>query len=590
MTVAYIIVVCAGPSSGISNLLAYLRMWLLASSHKTRNPSLMSGYSHPNRSQGPRAAFLRVATHVDAWVSNPAEYWQCVKWWVIGKRLRARMHLAPLLGQSRRAYQLWQLEQGKLVPSLEAQIGEPRILALIASGNGADFSVMSCISERIGTEVITEPRDLSELDLTDYDWLLPMRAGDALEKGAGERYRAAARACHAAVHVIYADDDTFDAKDRFHKPHLKPDWNSELFKYHDYITGAALLRPQSLDTLPKDNADWASRLTRQAIAACDKHGGEPQHLRCVLHHRRSRPAPRIPVAPLPPPTDGGMLPTVSVIIPTRNRLDLLRVCLEGLLRTDYHGNLEIIVIDNGSDEPETIEYLAHLDKEFAHILRDDQPFNFAALNNRAVQCAKGQFLCFLNNDIEVHDPHWLTAMVRQALREEVGAVGARLLYPDGLIQHAGVVVGIGGAAAHAHRRLSPKTEGYFARHNLPQFVTAVTAACLVMRRDRFLEIGGFDSERFSVSFNDVDLCLRLGARGWRCLYEPRATLTHHESVSRGLDRDGEGSVRQAREVAALQERWQTGLVNIARAHDEESPDPYHHPGLSPLSEQFVLRL
>ncbi|PKP62855.1 MAG: glycosyl transferase, partial [Alphaproteobacteria bacterium HGW-Alphaproteobacteria-9] len=206
-------------------------------------------------------------------------------------------------------------------------------------------------------------------------------------------------------------------------------------------------------------------------------------------------------------------------------------------------------------------------------------------NNRAVQQASGALLCFLNNDIEIEETGWLVAMARQAVRPDVGAVGAQLLYPDGRIQHAGVVIGIGGAAAHAHRLLKPDEEGYFHRHALPQFVSAVTAACMVVDRTKFDAVGGFDAERFAVSFNDVDLCLRLGARGWRSLYEPRARLVHHESVSRGLDRDKTGAARQAREAAFLNDLWNTRL-----ATQGATPDPFHHPHLSRLSEHFVPAL
>jgi len=178
------------------------------------------------------------------------------------------------------------------------------------------------------------------------------------------------------------------------------------------------------------------------------------------------------------------------------------------------------------------------------------------------------------------EPHWLATMVTQALRLEVGAVGAGLLYPDGRIQHAGVVIGVGNAAGHAHRFLRPDEEGYFHRHNLPQFTMAVTGACLVVERDKFLAVGGLNERDFPVAFNDVDLCLRLNQRGWQSLYEPRATLIHHESVSRGLDQDSVGAARFASELAALKRIWKT----------DEVFDPYHHPQLSRASEQYAVAL
>jgi GT2 family glycosyltransferase len=212
------------------------------------------------------------------------------------------------------------------------------------------------------------------------------------------------------------------------------------------------------------------------------------------------------------------------------------------------------------------------------VLRHPGPFNYSAINNRAVAEASGELICLLNNDIEMLAPDWLGIMAMQALRDDVGAVGAQLLYPDGRIQHAGVVIGVGQAAGHAHRFLRPQDEGYFHRHALPQFVTAVTAACLVVQRERFLAIGGLDEAAFPVAFNDVDLCLKLNKRGWQSLYEPRAILVHHESISRGFDRDPVGAARFRAELAALQQRWRTDRI----------VDPFHHPHLSRVSEQFAL--
>ena len=306
------------------------------------------------------------------------------------------------------------------------------------------------------------------------------------------------------------------------------------------------------------------------------HRGTPIHVAEVLHHRRSRPRPQLP------PVMGfetGPLPLVSVIVPTRNRVDLLRSCLEGVARTNYP-RLETIVVDNDSDDPATLDYLAGLEQGGCRLIRHSGPFNYSAINNRAASVARGEMLCLLNNDVDVIEPDWLLALVAQALRDEVGAVGAQLLYPDGSIQHAGVVLGICGGAAHAHRRLRPEEDGYFQRHQLPQFVSAVTAACMVVRRDRFQAVGGFDAERFPVAFNDVDLCMRLNRKGWQSLYEPRARLIHHESVSRGADYEPPQAARFAAELQALRELWV----------GDDQVDPFHHPQLSPFSEQFVVRI
>jgi GT2 family glycosyltransferase len=372
--------------------------------------------------------------------------------------------------------------------------------------------------------------------------------------------------------IAYADDDLLDGAGKRFRPHLKPDWNSELFRHFDYLTGACIVKatPEALISLSGEE-DWAGQLVRDAA-----HKGTPLHVPQMLHHRQSRPQPHLLVDPILP---ADMLPLVSVIIPTRNRVDLLRTCLSGLAATDYP-DLEIIIVDNDSDDPETLNFLSGLDPARHRVLRHEGPFNYSAINNRAVGEARGALLCLLNNDIEVIGSDWLKIMAAQALRDDVGAVGARLLYPDGRIQHAGVVIGMGGAAGHAHRFLQPDEEGYFHRHALPQFASAVTAACLVVARERFLAVGGLDERNFAVAFNDVDLCLRLNQRGWQSFYEPRATLIHHESVSRGFDRDPAGAARFAGELAALKERWNT----------EKGIDPFHHPALSPASEHFVLHL
>jgi GT2 family glycosyltransferase len=270
-------------------------------------------------------------------------------------------------------------------------------------------------------------------------------------------------------------------------------------------------------------------------------------------------------------------PLVSVIIPTRNHLGLLRTSVEGVRRAAYP-RLETVVIDNDSDDPGTLDYLSTLEREGMMVLRMPGAFNYSALNNAAVDRASGAFLCFLNNDVEMIDRDWLAVLVRQALRPEIGAVGARLLYPDRTIQHAGVFTGIGGGAGHGHRFQRADDPGYFDRARLPQQVSAVTAACLVVARDKFLAVGGFDEETFPVAFNDVDLCLKLNARGWQSLYEPRATLIHHESKSRGDDRARPNRLRFAAELAALKRKW----------HTDANSDPYHHPQLSRFSEQFVV--
>jgi GT2 family glycosyltransferase len=209
-----------------------------------------------------------------------------------------------------------------------------------------------------------------------------------------------------------------------------------------------------------------------------------------------------------------------------------------------------------------------------------RPYNYSAVNNFAVQHSAGQFICLLNNDTEIVEEEWLCEMMRYASKPEIGAVGAKLLYDDGSIQHAGVVIGLGTAAGHAHRFLPDGEPGYFNMAHLPHYVSAVTAACLVVSKSKFLEVGGLDEETFAIAFNDVDLCLKLQASGWKNVYVPYAVLIHHESKSRGSDLSAKNIERYSRELSSLQERWGT----------KGYQDPLHNPNLDKSSETYVLRV
>lgn len=406
-------------------------------------------------------------------------------------------------------------------------------------------------------------------------WLMPVRAGDRVASSAVGAY---CDAICADNDVIYSDDELLNRWALRTSPHLKPNWNAELFDHHDYLTGACIVRGNR-ERLAEAllEPDWGASLVNRTLAQ----RGKAKHVHKVLHSRRHRPEPLLRLPSVPKIRD---LPRLSAIIPTRNRVDLLSTCIAGLEAAEYP-DIEAIVVDNNSDDPQTLDYLAALSSRsrpgrIMRVLRHPGAFNYSAINNRAIAEATGEMLCLLNNDIEILKPDWLAIMVTQAMRPEVGAVGAQLLYPDGRIQHAGVVIGVGNAAGHAHRFLRPEDEGYFRRHALPQYVSAVTAACLVVRKDKFLAVGGLDDKNFAVAFNDVDLCLKLNQQGWQSFYEPRAVLVHHESISRGHDKDPIGAARFAKELAALQRIWRT----------DEIIDPYHHPNLSRASEQFAISL
>lgn len=523
-------------------------------------------------------AWLTISIHVGGFRHDPIAYLTALKWQMLRKKVRARGQFAPLLSKSSKAYLYWSLHGGRdvMTPSPHGQ--EPPIIALVAATESTPELLTSTMRSlaaeglqafAISSNSAEDCRSAANvIEWQKKPWLLPMRAGDELVPGAAAAYRKAIEATSESV--LFADDDVFDKWGRRTAPHFKPDWNSELLHHHDYITGAGIVRGDADSLHAAASAeDWAKSLFARALES-----GTAYHVRQVLHRRVTRLEPPRAPRPLSLVND---LPKVSIIVPTRNRVDLLRTCLEGANRTQYP-ELEIIVVDNDSDDPATLAYLAELDPAKVRILRHPGAFNYSTINNRAAAVAKGEILCLLNNDIEVINPDWLAIMATQALRDDVGAVGAQLLYPDGRIQHAGVVIGVGNAAGHAHRFIRPEAEGYFRRHALPQFATAVTGACLVVSRNKFESVGGLDERNFPVAYNDVDLCLRLNQRGWQSLYEPRAVLIHHESVSRGDDRDPIGAARFAKELAALKRIWKT----------DEVVDPYHHPQLSRASEQFAL--
>jgi O-antigen biosynthesis protein len=273
-----------------------------------------------------------------------------------------------------------------------------------------------------------------------------------------------------------------------------------------------------------------------------------------------------------------VLPLVSIIIPTKNKSELLKKCIDSIFsKTDYD-NYEIIIVDNGSDERKAINLLKKLAENIKiRIISDASPFNYSKLNNAAVAEAQGSVVALLNNDVEVINGQWLKEMLSHALRAEVGVVGAKLFYPDNTIQHAGVVLGIHGIAGHVHRFLPNDHLGYCGRASLIQSFSAVTGACMVMRKSVYLEVHGMN-EDLPVACNDIDLCLKVRQAGYRNIWTPYAELYHHESLSRGLDDTPEKLARSAKEVAYMQQRWGDLIKN----------DPAYSPNLTLDFEDFSL--
>jgi GT2 family glycosyltransferase len=272
-------------------------------------------------------------------------------------------------------------------------------------------------------------------------------------------------------------------------------------------------------------------------------------------------------------------PRVTIIIPTRNQLGMLRRCVSSILERTRYDQYDLVIVDNGSDDPQCLQWLTHIGEQpRVRVRRDDQPFNFSSLNNAAVSEARGEFVALLNNDVEVISPDWLEEMLSLAARPEIGAVGARLLYGDRTLQHGGVILGLQGGAGHVLKRLASADAGPGGRARLLQSYLAVTAACLVVRRALYEQVGGMDEATFAVAFNDVDFCLKLHAAGYRNLWTPYAELFHHESISRGKEAVAARRQRLELERAALRARWPRWIEH----------DPHYNPNLTLKSDDFAL--
>jgi GT2 family glycosyltransferase len=287
---------------------------------------------------------------------------------------------------------------------------------------------------------------------------------------------------------------------------------------------------------------------------------------------------------LPAPADAGFIPRqvvrplgkrdkqrkVSLIIPTRDRVELLERCISTIQQHTAWENLEIIVIDNDSTLPKTKTYFRKIAKQGVRILPAPGPFNFATLNNAAVETATGEIIGLINNDIEAMHDGWLDEIVSHLLQPGVGAVGAKLLWPNGMVQHGGVLMGVGNVAGHYGNRLAAADWGDHGRNQLIQQVSGVTAACLFLRKSDYLAVGGMDGVAFPVAFNDVDLCLKLRAAGKTIIWTPHATMLHAESASRGHEDTPQKRERSLREIDQFRKRWGEVILH----------DPAYHPSLN----------
>ncbi len=419
--------------------------------------------------------------------------------------------------------------------------------------------------------------------LMDHDDLLPEHA---LYEVAREL------AAHPETDIIYSDEDGIDADGLRSEPYFKTDWNLDLLHGHNMVSHLGVYRRSLVVELGGMRVGYEGSQDYDLVLRAFERCGEARirHIpailyhwrkgqgsfsqswmdRCVLnakravaeHLERIGSGARVTGSPTvaqwlrvvhPVPQTA---PLVSVIIPTKDRAALLERCVDGVLSRTNYAEVELLIVDNGSTEPAATALLDRLaGNKRIRVLHRPGVFNYPALNNEAVREAAGEIVLLLNNDVDVINGEWLTEMVSHAQRPEIGAVGAKLLYPDGRVQHAGVVVGMGGVAGHQYVGSRGDDPGYFGHLCLVRDVWAVTAACLAIRRETYLAVGGLDDQNLTVAFNDVDFCLRVAERGLRNLWTPYATLYHLESVSRGVDTDPVRHARFAREVAYMHQRW-----------------------------------
>jgi len=275
-------------------------------------------------------------------------------------------------------------------------------------------------------------------------------------------------------------------------------------------------------------------------------------------------------------------PLVSIIIPFKDKPELLKMCLDSIIQLTTYKNFEIIGISNNSETQEIFDEMKRFEAMDNRIkfYEYNYPFNFSEINNHAVLTyAKGSHIILLNNDIEIITPDWIESMLELSQRKNTGAVGAKLYYPNDTIQHAGVIIGIGGVAGHSHKHHDAKHPGYFTRLSLIQNYSAVTAACLLIKKEIFEELDGLDDENLAIAFNDIDFCLRIKELGYLNTFTPYCEAYHHESISRGYEDTVEKQLRFSKEVMYMQKRHKSILLN---------GDPYYNKNLTLEHENFEL--
>ena len=422
---------------------------------------------------------------------------------------------------------------------------------------------------------------------------------------------------HPEADFIYSDEDKVNAQNIHSDPYFKPDWCPDTFLSRMYTCHLGIYRRTLVEEVGNFRPGFEGSQDYDLVLRVTEKTEQIYHLADVLYHwrihsqstaafadaktyafdagqkaiaaaltRRGEPGRVIPKSQFP-----GVYTVrykieeyklVSIIIPTKDLADTLDTCLKSIFSQTTYPNFEVVVIDNGSTEAKTVEcveYWRALEPERFRCYAYDIPFNYSQINNYAVSKAQGDYLLFLNNDTEVISPDWIEAMVEQTQRESIGAVGGLLLYPDDTIQHAGVIMGLFDLAGHGHQNFEASEPGYISQIVSTNNYSAVTAACLMCRRDVFTEVGGFET-KLAIAFNDIDFCLKLLEQGYHNIYLPHVVLYHYESKSRGYEDSPEKQARFAGEVAYMQSKW----------HDICDRDPCYNPNLTRDHVDYRLKV
>ena len=450
----------------------------------------------------------------------------------------------------------------------------------------------------------------SALELATGDYIALLDHDDLLTRDA-LFWVAATLEEHKEAEIIYSDEDKIDTRGMLCDPYFKPDWNPLLFSGHNLISHFGVYRAvlikeisgfregyegsQDYDLaarcinlisdanivhIPRVLYHWRMATGSTSIEASNKGYAQTASEKAINEFLMIRKVPATVCCDsavgymhrldFSPPAGN---PKISIIIPSKNHQHILSACIASIIDKTRYSNYEIIVVDNGSDDPETLDYLKELAQlEGISIIYGDFPFNFSRLVNLGAKAAVGDILVLLNDDTEVISEDWLSEMAAIAMLNETGAVGAKLFYPDGTIQHAGAILGIGKGASHIMLNFPTDAAGYFGWLKLTRNCSVVTAACLAIRKELYQTLGGFDEEHFTVGFNDVDFCIRLNQRGFRNAWVPKALLTHHESKSRGSDIGGNEN---------KQKRFWNEMSHLKKLHPTYfSHDPCYNPNLS----------